>query len=83
MTGREWGDRLCRRLDMAIARETPERIGAWPPAWELVKDESGALLAELLRIDRGEGDQERAKQLGLEVLAAWRRAAMKWRAQAA
>lgn len=70
-----WGDRLCRRLDEVLASETPAGLGAWPPAWEVVKEQSGALLAELLLIDRGEGDKDTAKRLGLEVLAAWRRAA--------
>lgn len=78
MTNREWGDRLCRRLEAAIAKETPKGVGAHPPAWEVVKAETGALLAELLRIDRGEGDKETAKRLGLEVLAAWRRAVGEW-----
>jgi hypothetical protein len=78
MTGREWGDWFCQRLDVAIARETPGGLGAWPGAWEAVKEPSGALLAELMEIDRGRGDKEAAKRLGVEVLVAWRRAGVKW-----
>lgn len=83
MNRSEWTEKLCSRLSAAIARETPAGLGSWEPAWEMVAAPSRALLQELGRYEREGGDQEAAKRLGLDVLAAWRRAAMRWRAKVA
>jgi hypothetical protein len=83
MTRTHWTDLVCTRLSAAIASETPAGLGAWEPAWEMVAEPSAALLAELDRYEREGGDRQATRQLGLDVLAGWRRAAMRWRANAA
>ncbi len=71
---------MIARLAAAITREAPAGIGAWPTAWEMVDEPSRLFLEELLRVEQGKGDAQVAVRLGQDVLAAWRRAAMKWRA---
>jgi hypothetical protein len=78
MTPREWCDWFCRRLALAIAKDTPGGIGRWDAAWTVVEEPSNALIEEIRRIESGEGDKECAKALGVDVLAAWRRAGMMW-----
>ncbi len=74
-----WCQRLLERLSAAIAREAPEGIGRWDEAWQRVDRPSRELLLELRRIERGGGDPERAKRLGMDVLTAWRYAGGEWR----
>jgi hypothetical protein len=76
----EWCEWVCRRLHAAIAQETPEGLGAWDPAWDVVEQPSRALLEELEQVERGQGDRERVKRLGVDLLAAWRRAGVRWTA---
>lgn len=78
-----WCDHLLARLVAAIAREAPAGLGLWEGLGAVIDAPSGELLLELRRIERGGGDQERAKRLGLDVLAAWRRAGEAWQAKAA
>lgn len=80
MTAEQWCAALAERLTAAILREAPPGLGWWDPAWELVRAPSEALMQELKAIEEGGGSRDRARQLGLDVLAAWRHAAERWRA---
>lgn len=78
MTARAWCDWFCARLHAAIARDAPAGLGRLDAAWEMVEVPSRALLTEIRKLEAGAGDKERAKALGMEVLAAWRRAGTKY-----
>lgn len=80
MSDVEWCERLLSRLSAAIAKEAPAGVGAWDEAWSRVELSSRALLDELRGIEGGGGDRERAKGLGLDVLAAWRHVGARFRA---
>lgn len=81
MTDVEWIDRVRARLSAAIAREAPAGIGAWDRVWEIVDAPTRALELELAKLEDGEGRREYATDLGVELLAAWRRAGQEWLAQ--
>ena len=76
----ETGRLLCQKLAEAVARITPEGIGGWDRAWEIVDGSSAEFMLALSSWETAPTDELRLRVSDCYdgVLAAWRQAGVEY-----
>lgn len=63
---------ILKRLTAKIGEISPEGLGGWPEAWEMVAEEDIRLTETLLAFQQGKVERQALVDAGVKLLDAWR-----------